>query len=166
MLSPIFNSEGKDSERIVDLISDGKLVQPLVSSVTAKKYGLSSNNADLSETLRSSEILTGEKSETELIEKLSPGLYISDLHYLNWSNRKNASITGMTRYGCYYVDESGNKSPIKDMRFNMSLYDIFGQWLMEVSKEAKVFSNSHTYDSRHLGGAEVPGIYSKINFTL
>ena len=64
----------------------------------------------------------GDRSEQELITELSPGLYISDLHYLNWSNKKNASITGMTRYGCYFVDENGHRSPIKDMRFNMSLY--------------------------------------------
>jgi len=52
------------------------------------------------------------------------------------------------------------------MRFNMSLYDVFGAWLTELSLESKIFSDAHTYGSRSLGGAKVPGVLSSINFTL
>ena len=165
-LSPKFNEEGEVSEEMIDIIKEGQLVSPLVNSTSAKKYKMNANKANRSETLRSAELVAGKTSESELISSMYQGLYISDLHYLNWSNKKNASITGMTRYGCYFIDEEGHRMPIKDMRFNMSLYDVFGAWLTEFSSESKVFSDSHTYGSRSLVGAKVPGVLSSINFTL
>lgn len=165
-LSPIFNQEGEVSEEIIEIVKDGTLINPLVNSVTERKYGLKSNKADQYESLRSAELLAGTEPEKDLISKVRNGLYISNLHYLNWSSKKSASITGMTRYCCYFIDEDGEKHPIKDMRFNMSLYDLFGSWLQEFSSESQIFSDSNTYEQRHLGGAKVPGMLSSINLSL
>jgi hypothetical protein len=165
-LSPRFNQEAELSQEFVEIIKGGELVTPLVNSVSARKYGMLSNNANSYESLRSAEILPGDKPQRDLINQVREGLYITNLHYLNWSNKKNAMITGMTRYGCCYIDEKGIKNPIEDMRFNMSLYDIFGEWLIEFSKEMHVFSESSTYSARTLGGTKVPGVLSSINFTL
>ena len=42
-LSPRFNTSGEISESTIDIIKDGLLISPLVSSTTHKKYGLKSN---------------------------------------------------------------------------------------------------------------------------
>lgn len=165
-LSPCFNEEGESSETIVDIIKEGKFISPLVNSFNAKKYGYKSNNANSEESFRSTEILSGNISEDDLIQKVKNGIYISNLHYLNWSNKKTASITGMTRFGCMYIDENGNKFPIKDMRFNVSLYDLFGDDLVSFSKERQIFCDLNTYERRHLSGMLVPGALTKMSFTL
>ena len=165
-LSPSFNEDAQESSMIVNLIEKGKLISPLVNSVSEQKYGLKSNAANSSETLRSAEIVQGNREESDLVRSLKPGVYVSNLHYLNWSNPKNASITGMTRFGCYFIDEKGEMSPIHDMRFNMSLYDLFGDWLESFSNESKIFCDSNSYEERSVRGAKVPGMLSSINFTL
>ena len=106
------------------------------------------------------------RTENELISSLREGVFLSNLHYLNWSNKKTASITGMTRYGCYYINSKGDISPINDMRFNVSLYDIFGGDLIDLSKERMTFCEAGTYGQRELGGMCVPGILTQMTFTL
>ena len=165
-LSPRFNTSGEISENIVEIIKKGQLISPLVSSTTHKKYGLTPNAANKNEGIRSGEVLGGTKSEDELISSLREGVYLSNLHYLNWSNKKTASITGMTRYGCYYVSAQGEISPINDMRFNVSLYDIFGDDLVDLSKERTTFCEAGTYGQRELGGMCVPGMLTQMTFTL
>lgn len=165
-LAPRFNQEAELADEVINIIEKGKLINPLINSVTERKYGLKSNKADNHESLRSTEIIEGEFTEEQLISTLRNGIYISNLHYLNWSNKKTASITGMTRYACYFIDEKGAKHPIKDMRFNMSLFDLFGDWLVSFSKESQIFCESNTYHKRSVGGAKVPGMLSSINFSL
>ena len=140
--------------------------EPDPCGTTHKKYGLKSNAANKNESIRSGEILSGSKSEDELISSLREGVYLSNLHYLNWSNKKTACITGMTRYGCYYINSDGEIFPINDMRFNVSLYDIFGDDLVDLSSERMTFCEAGTYDRRELGGMCVPGMLTKMTFTL
>jgi predicted Zn-dependent protease len=102
-----------------------------------------------------------------ILKELGTGLYLSNLHYLNWSDRLNARITGMTRYACFWVENGEIVAPIADLRFDENLYDCLGENLLAVTDFQEVDPNVSTYDSRGFGGKKLPGLLIKdFKFTL
>jgi predicted Zn-dependent protease len=162
-----FNSFGELPIKEMSLINKGELKTFLVNARTAKEYAETSNQADNSESLRSPEISKGSLTRDKILSQLGTGVFISNLHYLNWSDRNEGRITGMTRYACFWVEKGVIKGPIKDLRFDESLYNIFGSDLEELTDFQEVQPMTHTYGSRNLGGSLVPGLVaSKFRFTL
>ena len=51
------------------------------------------------------------------MKKIDTGLYLGNLHYLNWSDNIGGRITGMTRYACFWVEDGEIVAPIENMRF-------------------------------------------------
>ena len=164
---PRFNDLGEMSAEHLPLIVQGELVNSLVSSPTAVEYGLQSNFASSSETLRSPEVASGSLTESKILSSLDTGLYLSNLHYLNWSDRTLGKITGMTRYGCFWVEKGEVVATIKDLRFDDSLYSFFGQQLIALTDFREFVPNIGTYEKRSLGGYLVPGaLVDGFTFTL
>lgn len=164
-LMPRFNEIGELAPVQMDLIRNGKLEQLLVSARSAKEYGVPNNYANASESPRALEIAPGTLSEENILKKIGTGLYLSNLHYLNWSDLQNARVTGMTRYACLWVENGEIVAPIEDMRFDVSLYDILGEGLEAVTEFQEVDPSVDTYDRRSLGGKKIPGFLIK-NFSL
>jgi len=166
-LTPRFNSLGELAPEKLSLIKEGQLEQLLVSSRTAKEYGLPGNHANDSESPRAMEIAPGNLQRHEILKQLGTGLYLSNLHYLNWSDLQNARITGMTRYACLWVENGEIIAPIEDMRFDVSLYDILNEGLLDVTNFQEVDPSVSTYMQRDLGGKNLPGMLIKdFSFTL
>jgi predicted Zn-dependent protease len=164
---PRFNSQGEIAPEEVPLITSGKLVNTLVNARTAKEYGLTSNAANGGESLRAPEVATGTLRTEEILAQLGTGLYLSNLHYLNWSDRVGGRITGMTRYACFWVEQGEIIAPIQDLRFDDSLYTFFGENLEAVTQFQAFIADVDTYESRSLGGALVPGaLIQDFTFTL
>lgn len=161
-LVPRFNSDGEVAAEKLDLIKNGKLVNTLVSTRTAKEYGIESNYADPNdEALRMPVIHGGDLDENDILKKLGTGLYLSNLWYLNWSDNAGGRITGMTRYACFWVENGEIIAPIEPMRFDDSLYHFFGNQLEAVGKKAELLPTVETYFERQLGGLVCPGILVK-----
>jgi len=119
------------------------------------------------EGLRSPEILTGDLDPADTLKELGTGIYLGNLHYLNWSERKTARLTGMTRYACFWVEEGEIIAPIRDLRFDESLYRILGSELEAVSRQSLRLPETDTYQERSLGGSQVPGMLIRdFRFTL
>lgn len=170
-LTPRFNSLGELPPTELSIIEKGQLKNLLISSRSAKEYDVISNAADPNgwsgEYLRSVELGTGDLAETQVLENLKTGLYISNLHYLNWSDMQNARITGMTRYACFWVENGEMIAPISDLRFDDSLYRIFGSALEALTQESYVSPSIDTYHIRALGGCKTPGtLVDSMLFTL
>lgn len=166
-LAPKFNSIGEVSANKVNLIDCGKLNNFLISSKTANEFNEVSNHAEEHEHLRSPAIKPGSLSEADVLEKLGTGLYLSNLHYLNWSDRMSARITGMTRFACFWVENGEIVGPIKDLRFDESLFNCFGSKVIDFTDTSSVSPNVMTYSKRHIGGTSVPGLLlNEFNFTL
>lgn len=170
-LSPPFNSLGETGPERIPVIEGGKLQNLLASSRSAREYGVESNAAEPdgwgSEGLRSPEISGGDLAEADILQALGTGLYVGNLHYLNWSDPRNARITGMTRYACFWVENGEIVAPIRDLRFDESLYRIFGSKLEALTREAEAQVATDTYGQRSLGGSRVPGILvGDFRFTL
>ena len=158
---PRFNSNGELAPEKLDLILAGSLKNTLVSSRTAKEYGVQSNFAGEGESLRSPVLSPGDLNEDEVVQKIDNGIYLSNLHYLNWSDRPGGRITGMTRYACFWVENGEVIAPIENMRFDDSIYNFFGENLEAVTDKAHLHPTVETYDGRELGGVSCPGILLK-----
>ncbi|MDP7622149.1 MAG: metallopeptidase TldD-related protein, partial [SAR324 cluster bacterium] len=98
---PRFNYNGELAPEKLDLILSGSLHNTLVSSRSAKEYGVKSNFAGEHEAMRSPVLAAGDLKEDDVVQSLDTGIYLSNLHYLNWSDRPGGRITGMTRYACF-----------------------------------------------------------------
>lgn len=164
---PRFNDLGETSTDHLPIITNGSLVNTLVSSRSAKEYGKQSNGAASGEYMRSPEVALGGLAEADILKQLDTGLYLSNLHYLNWSDRSGGRITGMTRYTCFWVENGEFVAPIENLRFDDSIYDFLGDNLESITDFREFIANTGTYDKRSLGGILVPGILVKdFKFTL
>jgi predicted Zn-dependent protease len=166
-LSPRFNEAGEVSPMDLLLVEKGDHKNFLVSTRTANEYKMESNFASESESMRSPVVLTGDLSREDIYKEIGTGLYLSDLHYLNWSDRETARITGMTRYACFWIENGEIVAPIEDLRFDESYYSIFGEALERVTDFSEVTPATGSYFNRDVGGLKAPGLLlSKFKFTL
>jgi predicted Zn-dependent protease len=156
---PRFNELGEMAAPELPLIEKGVLSNTLVNSRTAKEYNKLANGANGSETLRSPEISPGNLTFDDILPSLDTGLYVSNLHYLNWSDRPAGRITGMTRYACFWVENGEIVAPIENLRFDESLYRFWGaENLVDLTDFQEFIPEVGTYENRQLGGSLVPGM--------
>ena len=166
-LVPRFNELGEIAAPELPVIQKGHLVNTLVNSRTAKEYQKIANGANDSETLRAPEVTTGNLVFEQILPSLDTGLYVSNLHYLNWSDRQTGRITGMTRYACFWVENGEIIAPIENLRFDESLYRFWGENLVDLTNFQEFIPEVGTYESRQLGGSLVPGMLVKdFTYTL
>ena len=158
-----FNSRSEVSGN-VSLIKHGILKNTLINSKTALEYGLNSNYAEdvnswgMGEYLRAPFMHGGDIKLDERLKKLGTGIFISNIHYLNWSDNLGGRITGLTRYACYWVEDGKMVAPIKTMRFDDSFYNFFGDNLEAVGETVLSRPVIETYDGRNPGETTCPGI--------
>ncbi|MBV6623239.1 MAG: TldD/PmbA family protein [Rivularia sp. (in: Bacteria)] len=157
-LVPRFNEWGEMAPLDLSLIEKGALSNTLVNSRSSIEYDKAANGANSSESLRSPQISQGSLPSEKILSILDTGLYVSNLHYLNWSDRPSGRITGMTRYACFWVANGEIVAPIEDLRFDDSLYSFWGNNLIDFTDKAEFIPEVGTYDNRQLGGSIVPGM--------
>jgi predicted Zn-dependent protease len=157
-LVPRFNELGEIAPATLTLIDRGRLANTLVNARTAKEYQKPANGANRGESLRSAEISPGELTADRILADLDTGLYLSNLHYLNWSDRPTGRVTGMTRYACFWVEGGEIIAPIANLRFDESLYRCWGDNLMALTNNLEFIPDVDTYGGRQLGGSWVPGL--------
>lgn len=170
-LAPQFNALGEMAPLELALIEGGELRNLLVGARSAREYGVPGNGAEehpfVGEAPRSPEILGGTLEEARVLAELGTGVYLGNLHYLNWSDRHSARVTGMTRYACFWVERGEIVAPIRDMRFDESLYRALGANLVALTRETHLMPETGTYFCRNLGGMKVPGmLIDDFPFTL
>jgi predicted Zn-dependent protease len=166
-LVPQFNEEGEVAPLNLPLIEGGQLRNTLINSRSAKEYGLPSNGADHVEDLRAAELDPGDLPQSEILKALGTGLYLSNLHYLNWSDRPAGRITGMTRYACFWVENGQIVAPIENMRFDDTIFRFFGSELMALTQEQSLIPKVDSYELRALGGTWTPGLLIEgLTYTL
>ncbi|MBH8554035.1 TldD/PmbA family protein [Nostocaceae cyanobacterium CENA357] len=166
-LVPRFNELGEMATPELSVIEQGILINTLVNSRTAKEYGKIANGANGSETLRAPEVSSGNLTPEQIMANLGTGLYVSNLHYLNWSDRPTGRITGMTRYACFWVENGEIMAPIENLRFDESLYRFWGENLVDLTTFQEFIPEVGTYEGRQLGGSLVPGmLVNDFTYTL
>ena len=109
----------------------------------------------------------GTLSEQDICSRVGDGLYISDLWYVNWTEKNAAHLTGMTRYACFEVKNGKLGQPIHVMRFNDSLYDMLGTNLEELTVRRDTIMEAFAFHQRAPGAHLLPGaLIRQMNFSF
>lgn len=169
--SPRFNRFGETAPAQIPLVAQGGFKNMIVSGKTAREYGVTSNAGEEggweTESPRSLDIAAGEMPSDQALQELGTGVWINEVHYTNFSDLKTARITGMTRYACFWVENGRIVDPIQDMRFDVSLFELFGEDLVALTQETQNFLDVGTYHLRMWSGSRLPGILAQnYGFTL
>ena len=166
-VAPAFQGEGFVRPARVPLIEGGWLTGSLVSPRTEREFGLKANGANGWEGPESLAMAGGALAAKDALTALGTGLYVGNLHYLNYSDRPAARITGMTRFATFWVEGGEIVAPIDVLRFDDTLFRMLGQNLEALTAETEFLLASDCYGSRQLSSMRVPGaLLSEMTFTL
>ncbi len=166
-VAPAFQAEGFARPARVPLIERGALVGSLVSPRTAREFALPENGANAAEMPESLAMAGGDLPAADALAALGTGLAIGNLHYLNYSDRPAARITGMTRFATFWVEGGEVVAPVDVLRFDDTLYRMLGTNLEALTAETEFILDAGTYRSRQLASVRLPGaLVSEMTFTL
>ncbi len=159
-LMPAVQSDGYRRPDRVPLIEAGRSVGLLASPRTAREYGLVQNGAEIDqEAPQSLDMAAGTVAQEQLMRELGTGLCINNLWYLNFSDRMNARVTGMTRFATFWVENGEAVAPVPVMRFDDTLYRMLGDRLTGLTATREFIPDASTYRSRVAGSMRVPGAF-------
>lgn len=166
-LAPSFDAAGFTRPACVPLVTAGRHAGSLVSPRTAKEYGVPANGADEDESMQSMAVAGGTLDERDALARLGTGIYIGNLHYLNFSDRPNGRITGMTRFATFWVEGGEIVAPLNVMRWDDTIYRMLGSHLEALTAEPEWILNNSTYGQRSVHTSRVPGaLLSAMALTL
>jgi predicted Zn-dependent protease len=158
---PRFQDQGFLRPDQVPLIKNGKIAGALISPRSAREYAMQTNGASEREMPEALRIAGGELSEGDILKTLGTGLYVSNLWYVNCSDRSGARFTGMTRFATVWVEGGEIVAPVSVMRFDDTLYRMFGSELEGLTRESALILSDETYDQRSTECGWMPGALLK-----
>ena len=166
-LSANFNSDGFIKPEEITMIKKGEFIESLTSPRSSLEYSVVHNAASSSEYPSSIDMRAGSISDDKILETIDNGIYISNLWYLNFSDRNNGRMTGLTRFGCFLVENGKLTAPINTMRFDDSVYSMLGDNLIGLTSSRELLIDSGTYEERSTSSARLPGaIVNNFKMTL
>jgi predicted Zn-dependent protease len=154
-LVPRFTPEGFEKPESVTLVAGGRYRECLADSRSAREYGLPVNaGGEYPESLA---MAPGEVPASEILDRLGTGLFVGNLWYLNYADRNDCRVTGMTRFATYWVEGGRPVAPAEVMRFDDSLYHLLGDRLEGLTRERELMMSPETYEGRSSASALLPG---------
>ncbi|MEO7336840.1 MAG: metallopeptidase TldD-related protein [Caldimonas sp.] len=157
--TPAFTADGYVRPGRVALIEGGRAPTSggtLNSPRSAAEYGVASNGIGAGETPEALRLEGGSIPAASLLQTLDTGLYVSNLWYLNYSDRQACRMTGMTRYACFWVEAGRLTAPVGVMRFDDDALRMFGPGLVGLTDTPEFTPGSDTYGGRELGSVTTP----------
>jgi predicted Zn-dependent protease len=155
-LAPSFSTDGFVLPPEVVLVRDGLSAETLNGPRAASEYSLIANCGSDDEAPNSLHLSAGSLPSDRLLQTVGTGLWISNLWYLNYSERSAARVTGMTRFACFWVEGGEAVAPIGAMRFDDSLVRMLGSGLVGLADHLELQPNTDTYDSRQWSSTSCP----------
>ena len=114
-----YNGEGHKLDKLM-LIENGAFKNYLVNTYYGHKTKLPVNGNSGSCLV----MATGDKTLEEMISSVKKGIYISSLHYMNFINSKETSLTGLTRDGTFLIENGKITNVINNLRFTEKISSI------------------------------------------
>lgn len=156
-LSPAFTDEGFVKPETVTLIDAGVACNTLTSPRSAREFALPANGANAAEAPESLSLAAGTLDIDDALRALDTGLFVSDLWYLNYSDRAACRLTGMTRFASFWVEAGQLVEPLQVMRFDDSFLRMFGKGLLGLTKQTQLLTDNSSYGERQLASVTTPG---------
>lgn len=154
-LAPGFTAEGFAKPAQVTLIEEGWYQDCLTDARSAREYDAAVNAA--AEYPESLAMAPGDLATADALGRLDTGILIGNLWYCNWSDRNACRMTGMTRFGTFWVENGEPVAPLAVMRFDDSLYHLLGDRLEALTRERELLLSAETYDGRSTDSTLLPG---------
>ncbi len=155
--APPFEKAGFSRPQQIRLIEHGRYAESLVSPRSAMEFGVAGNGADGDESPLSLDMAAGDLDARRIAETLHTGLLVSNLWYLNFSDRPSCRTTGMTRFATLWVENGRVQGPVDAMRFDDSVYRILGDNLSGLTRQREWIVDADTYHWRSCKTARLPG---------
>ncbi len=166
-LAPAFQRSGFIKPERVPLFEDGGYEQALISPRSAKEYGTATNGANDHEHPESLDLGPGDLAQSDVLGEMGTGIYVNNLWYLNYSDRPNCRVTGMTRFATFWAENGQIVAPINVMRFDETLYRTLGTQLVGLTQERDFLPDAGTYERRSTSSTRMPGaLIDGFSFTL
>ncbi len=156
-VGPDFQEAGFLRPAEVVLIAGGVYRDCLVSPRSALEYGVATNGASGGEAPAAIDMAPGTLPEGRVLAELGTGIYVSNLWYLNFSDRAACRATGMTRFATFWVERGVIQAPVEVMRFDETVYRILGEHLVALTAEREFILDPGTYGQRSTDSARLPG---------
>ncbi len=145
-----YNSDGHVCNYL-PLIENGVFRNFLCDNYFSHKTGLSKNG----NTASCLKIAPGTKTLDELIRSVKKGLYISSLHYMNFINPKETSLTGLTRDGTFLIENGKITKVVNNLRFTERIERILNN-VLELENRCHTIPFSGNYETFDVETAKAP----------
>lgn len=166
-VAPCFQGEGFARPAMTPLVRAGRLVGALASPRTAREFALVANGANAAEVPEALTMAGGTLDDADVLAALDEGLFVSNLWYLNYSDRPAGRITGMTRFATFWVEGGRIVAPVDVLRFDDTVYRMLGTNLEALSSRTELLLDNSTYRERQLASMRLPGALLRgLQFTL
>jgi predicted Zn-dependent protease len=156
-VAPDFEDAGFARPDQVVLIDAGAYRDCLVSPRSAVEYGVPTNGASGAEAPSSIDMAAGTLPSERILAELGTGIYVSNLWYLNFSDRTACRTTGMTRFATFWVERGQIVAPLEVMRFDETVYRMLGEHLIGLTAEREFILDPGSYYQRSTDSARLPG---------
>ncbi len=150
-----YNSDGHVYKKN-HLIEKGVFKNFMVDNYYGRKLKMKKNGAD-GECLI---MATGDKTKEELIESIKKGLYISSLHYMNFINRKETSVTGLTRDGTFLIENGKITKVVNNLRFTEKISDVI-KGITDIENQSYTIPYSSNYGEFEIYSGKMPHVKVK-----
>lgn len=165
--SPNFQEQGYLKPEAVALVDGGRAAGALVSPRSAREFGVETNGASAAEAPEALAMAPGDLPPEGLLERLGTGVWVGNLHYLNYSDLPACRTTGMTRFATFWVEGGEIRAPLSVMRFDETIYRVFGANLVGLTADSETLLSPDTYQRRSTGSVQAPGaLVEDFAFTL
>jgi len=150
-----YNGDGHIYNK-VPIIEKGVFKNFYVDNYYSHKLKMAKNGADGEALVME----TGDKNLDEMIGSVKKGLYISSLHYMNFINRRETSITGLTRDGTFLIEDGKITNVVNNLRFTENISDII-KGITEIEDKSYTIPYSGNYGEFGIYSARMPHVKVK-----
>ena len=150
MIRADYGSDGHIYRRL-PLVEKGVFRAFLCNNYFAHKTGLPKNG----NTASCLKIEPGDKTLEEMIGGIKRGLYISSLHYMNFINPRETSLTGLTRDGTFLIENGRVTKVVNNLRFTERIERILNN-VVELEDHCATVPFSGNYASFEIETVKAP----------
>ena len=139
-----YNEDGHIARRL-PLVEKGVFKNFVVNNYYANKLKMDKNG---SVGLAAMILDKGTMTLEEMIKSIDRGLYISNIHYMNFINQQETSVTGLTRDGTFLIENGKITKVVNNLRYTEKLAEIFKhtQALENIQHPVPVSENYGNFD--------------------
>jgi len=160
MMQYDYTSSGHPYENL-KIIENGVFRNFMVNNYYAHKLKMKETGSEASALVMD----TGDKNLSEMIGGIKKGIYISSLHYMNFINARETSLTGLTRDGTFLIEDGKITKVINNLRFTEKISRILEN-ITEIENKAVTIPFSQNYEDFGIDSYRMPHVtVSQFNIT-